>query len=186
MDIVFAELYDSFEDNFTVIYDNEVDFLLKYCKSNKINKYLIINLYLYILNCINNNKQDEDYMLCYPSIEKIAEELNISENTVLKYIYILKENKLLYYNNVGYKIVNGEYKMTNTYYCRYENKDLLENKLNNIKQTKNITMMNKSDKIKINNKRSLKQKINKLKNKLNKTEDEIEKLKLLQEEYEQL
>jgi len=104
----------------------------------------------------------------------------------LKYIDVLRENKLLYYNNVGYKIVNGEYRMTNTYYCRYEDKELLENRLNTIKQTKNIITMNKSDKIKTNNKRSLKQRINKLNNKLNKTDEEIETLKLLQEEYEQL
>jgi DNA-binding transcriptional regulator YhcF (GntR family) len=186
MDIVFAELYEPFEDNFTMIYDNEIDFILDYCKNNKINKYLIINLYLYILSYINNNEKDEDYKLCYPSIETLANELQISENTVLKYIDILKENKLLYYNNVGYKIVNGEYKMTNTYYCRYDDKEVLENKLDNIRQTKSINIMNKSDKMKTNNKRSLKQKINKLINKLNKTEEEVEKLKLLQEEYKQL
>lgn len=186
MDIVFAELYESLEDNFTMIYDNEIDFILDYCKKNKINKYLIIHLYLYILSCINNNKQDEDYKLAYPKIETIANELKISENTVLKYIDILKENKLIYYNNVGYKIVNGEYKMTNTYYCRVEDIELLNNRLDKIKQTKNITIMNKSDKLKTNNKRSLKQKINKLTNKLNKTNEEIEKLKILQEEYEQL
>jgi DNA-binding transcriptional MocR family regulator len=186
MDIVFAELYDSLEDNFTMIYDNEIDFILDYCKSNKINKYLIIHLYLYILSCINNNKQDEDYKLAYPKIETMANELEISENTVLKYIDILKANKLIYYNNVGYKIVNGEYRMTNTYYCRNEDIELLNNRLDKIKQTKNITIMNKSDKVKTNNKRSVKQKINKLINKLNKTEEEIERLKLLQEEYEQL
>jgi len=186
MDMVFAELYEGFKDNFTMIYDNEIDFILEYCKKNKINKYLIIHMYLYILSCIDNNKQDEDYKLAYPSVEKIANELEISENTVLKYIDVLRENKLLYYNNVGYKIVNGEYRMTNTYYCRYEDKELLENRLNTIKQTKNIITMNKSDKIKTNNKRSLKQRINKLNNKLNKTDEEIETLKLLQEEYEQL
>ena len=186
MDIIFAELFDKIDMNFTTIDDKEIDFILEYSKENNIDKYLIIHLYLYILSWINNNKQDEDYKLSYPSIEKIANELDISETTVLKYIDILKDNKLLHYNNVGYKIVQGKYKMTNTYYCRYEDREILENRLNSIKKNKDIKILDSNDKIKTNNKRSLKQKINKLNNKIDKTEEDEHLLLELKNKYEKI
>jgi hypothetical protein len=61
--------------DFTIIYDDEVDLILELCKSNNINKYNMIHLYLYILSFIKENDKDEDYKLAYPSINNISEAL---------------------------------------------------------------------------------------------------------------
>jgi hypothetical protein len=186
MDIFFAELQHEI-GRFTKLYYNELKIILDYCNINKIDKYLITHLYLYIMRLIETNDQVEIYKLCYPSIENMSTLLNISENTVLKYIKILKEDMdLLYYDNVGYRIVNGKYKATKTYYCRMKDKEFLDNRINIENKDKSITPLNKKEKSKINNKRSLKQKINNLAKKINKSEEEIEELKSLEKQYNKL
>lgn len=187
MDIYFAELEHDMDNNFTILYHKELNTILEYCNNNKIDKYIMVHLYLYIIRLIENNEQSENYKLSFPKIETIAEVIDISENTVLKYIKHLKDDiKLLYYDSVGYKIVNGKYKATNMYYCRIEDKELLDYKIKHEQKDKGIVPLDKQSKNKINNKRSLKQKINILGKKIDKTEDEIIKLKELEEEYKQL
>jgi peptidoglycan hydrolase CwlO-like protein len=146
----------------------------------------MIHLYLYILSFIKENDKDEDYKLAYPSINNISEALGLSEYTILKYIKVLKEQNILYYDSIGYKIVNGEYKMTNTYYCRMDDKDILDKFIETKRQDKGVTPMSKKDKNITNSKRSLKQKINKLYKKQDKSQEETDKLKELEKEYEQL
>jgi biotin operon repressor len=186
MDVFFAELQHEI-GKFTKLYYNELKIILDYCNNNKVDKYLITHLYLYIMRLIETNDDAETYKLSYPSIEKMATLLNISENTVLKYIKILKEDmNLLYYDNVGYRIVNGKYKATKTYYCRVDDKEFLDNRITIENKDKSITPLNKKEKSKINNKRSLKQKINNLTKKLNKSEEEMEELKSLEKQYNKL
>jgi hypothetical protein len=187
MDIFFAELYNDMDNNFTMLYHKELNTILEYCNNNKIDKYIMVHLYLYIIRLIENNEQAEKYKLSFPKIESIAEVVDISENTVLKYLKVLKDDmKLLYYNSVGYKIVNGKYKATNMYYCRIEDKELLDYRIKNEQKDKGIISLDKQSKNKINNKRSLKQKINILNKKIDKTDEEIIKLKQLEEEYKQI
>lgn len=187
MDTYFAELHHDMDNNFTMLYHKELNIILEYCNNNKIDKYIMVHLYLYIIRLIENNEQQENYKLSFPKIETIAEVIDISENTVLKYIKHLKDDmKLLYYDSVGYKIVNGKYKATNMYYCRIQDKELLDYKIKYEQKNKGIIPLDKQSKNKINNKRSLKQKINILGKKIDKTEDEINKLKELEEEYKQL
>lgn len=185
-EIFFAELYHDISGDFTIITDMEVKLILNLCKEQKIDKYNMIHLFLYILSCIKNNEQDEDYKLCYPSVFTISSALGLSEITVLKYIKVLKESNILYYDSIGYKIVNGEYRMTNTYYCRAEDKDKLDYFIEHKRQDKGIKPMTSNDKNIINIKRSLKQKINKLNKKENKTEEEKLQLKEIEKEYENL
>lgn len=186
LNIIYAELMDEINGDFTIVYDDEVDLILEICQQNNINKYNMVHLYLYILSFIKENKQDEDYKLAYPSINNISEALGLSEYTILKYIKVLKEQNILYYDSIGYKIINGEYKMTNTYYCRMEDKDILDKFIDIKRKDKGIISMSKKDKNTTNLKRSLKQKINKLYKNQNKTQEEIDKLKELEKEYEQL
>lgn len=186
LDFIYVEVVNEIIDNFTIIYDDEVDMILELCQEKNINKYNMIHLYLYILSFIKENKTDDDYKLAYPSINNIASELQLSEYTVLKYIKELNEAEILYYDGVGYKIINGEYKMTNTYYCRTQDKELLDKFIQFKRQEKNITPMTKNDKNTTNKKRSLKQKINKINKKQNKTQEDIELTRQLEEEYEKL
>lgn len=187
MDIYFAELYHDMDNNFTMLYHKELNTILEYCNNNKIDKYIIVHLYLYIIRLIENNEQSENYKLSFPKIESIAKVVDISENTVLKYIKILKDDmNLLYYDSVGYKIVNGKYKATKMYYCRMVDKELLDFKIKHERKDKGIVPLNKQEKNIINNKRSLKQKINILSKKTNKSKEELDKLKELEEKYKQL
>ena len=186
IDILYAELINEIDGDFTIIYDNEVDMILELCQQKNINKYNIIHLYLYILSFIKANEQDEDHKLAYPSINNISEALQLSEYTVLKYIKELKKEEILYYDSIGYKIVNGEYRMTNTYYCRMEDKDKLDGFIESKRKDKDIKPMTSKEKNKTNLKRSLKQKINKLNKKENKTEEEKLQLEEIEKEYETL
>ena len=184
IDVLYAELIDEIVGDFTVIYDDEVDMILELCQKNNINKYNLIHLYLYILSFIKVNEQDEDHKLAYPSINNISEALQLSEYTVLKYIKELKKEEILYNDSIGYKIVNGEYRMTNTYYCRTEDKDKLDTFMELKRKDKVIKPMTSKDKNITNLKRSLKQKINKLNKKGNKTEEDILQINKLEKEYE--
>lgn len=184
--LIFAKSNIEIDDNFTKIEDWEVDEILEYCNNNTIDKALIVHLYTYIVSCINNNESDEEYGLAYPKIETIEQELEISRNTILKYMNILDELKIITSNYVGYKITNGKIKMTNTYYCRYRDKELLDKYINKLKKDKGNNSIDNEKKNKINLKRSLKQKINKLNQKENKTEEENNKLEKLLIEYESL
>ncbi len=184
--IYFAELYYSMDGKYTIIKDQEIELILNICENNKLDKYKMFHMYLYILSCINNNETDEEYKLARPSLNTISNVVDISETTILKYIEVLNSENILYYDCVGYKIVNGKYKMTNTYYCRIENKELLDKLIQKKKQEVDINVLTSKDKNKTNKKRSLKQKINKLYKKENKTDKDIELLKQLTEEYEQI
>lgn len=184
--IYFAELYYTMDGKYTIIKDQEIELILDICENNKLDKYKMLHMCLYIMSCINNNIQDEEYKLCRPSLSKISEIVDISESTILKYIEILKKENILYCDCVGYKIVNGKYKMTSTYYSRMEDKEILDKLIQKKKQETGINVLTTKDKNKTNQKRSLKQKINKLYNKENKTDKDIRLLKQLTEEYEQL
>lgn len=181
--LIFAKFNIEIDDNFTKIEDWEIDAILEYCNTNTIDKALITHLYTYIVSCINNNESDEEYGLAYPKIETIEQELEISRNTIIKYIDILNELKIITNNYVGYRITNGKIKMTNTYYCRYRDKELLDNYINKLKKNKDNNSIDNEKKNKINLKRSLKQKINRLDKKENRTEEENNKLQKLLDEY---
>jgi hypothetical protein len=184
--IYFAELYYSMDGKYTIIKDKEIELVLDICENNKIDKYKMLHMYLYILSCINNNDTDEEFKLARPSLNTISNVVDISETTILKYIEALKNENILNYDCIGYKIVNGKYKMTNTYYCRTEDKELLDKLIKNKRQEVGINILTLKDKNKINQKRSLKQKINKLCRKENKSDEDVELLKQLTEEYGQL
>lgn len=184
--LIFAKSNIDIDDNFTKLEDWEVYRILEYCNKNTIDKALIVHLYTYIVSCINNNESDEEYGLAYPKIETMELELEISKNTILKYIDVLDELKIITSNYVGYRITNGKIKMTNTYYCRYRDKELLDNYINKLKKNKDNNSIDNEKKNKINLKRSLKQKINKLNEKENKTKEENNKLQKLLAEYETL
>lgn len=187
IDVIFAELYYKVtEESFIMVYDSEFDCIIDYCKEHKLNKYYITHVFLYILACIKYDEQSEDHKICYPSIKTIANEIDLSETTIIKYLKALQSMKLIYYNQTGYKIENGQYKTTKTYYSRYEDKHCVEDIIDNEKNKHSIKPLDKTSKSKTNTKRSLKQKINRLSNKINKSEEEVKKLEQLKIEYEKL
>ena len=186
--LIFAQInIDLNEETFTMITETEVDLIKKYCEENSVDMFGLLATCLYILSCINMNEKDEDYLLCYPSIENISSEIDISEKTVLKYINILKELKILVFDYAGYKVLSdSKIKNGKMFYARYDNEELLLNRLKKEREERGFIKISKRAKDKSNFKKSIKQKINKLEKKKDLSIIEIEKLKNFKEVYDNL
>lgn len=178
------------EDNFTLIYDRELLEVINVAHKYKLDTYSLINFILYIYSFIDNNEQDEDYKLCYPSFNNINDNIGISETTIVKYINILQENNIICCDYAGFKeTVKGQIRNAKMFYCRSEDKEFLIKRVQAYREKEGFIKQNKLSKNKSNLKRSLKQQINILNEKLNNdkiNEIEKERLKLLQEEYQEV
>jgi hypothetical protein len=186
-DLIFAELYNDMVDNFTIIKDKDVKDIIKYSNNNRIDTFSLLTTYTYICSCINNNEQCEDYLLCFPSLINISENVNITEKTVLKYIDILKELNIFVFDYAGYKVLyDGKIKNGKMFYTRVENEQILLNKLQKEREEHGYISISKRFKDKSNLKRSIKQKINDLEKKEEINLIENEQLILLKEKYNEL
>lgn len=187
-DLLYCYIPDT--SDYTMIYDLEILELLNISKKYNLDTYSLINFVLYIYSFINNSEQDEDYKLCYPSFNNISDTIGIGESTIVKYTDILQSNQIIYCDYAGFKETSkGQIKNSKMFYCRYMDVELLTNRINRYREQNGFIKLNKLSKNKSNIKRSLKQMINTLENKINEniiTNLEQERLKLLQEEYNQL
>jgi hypothetical protein len=187
-DLLYCYIEDTID--FTLIYDREILELIDIANKHKLDTYSLINFVLYIYSFINNNEQDEDYKLCYPSLDKINDEIGLSESTIIKYINALLLNKIIDCDYAGFKETSkGKIKNSKMFYCRYQDKEKLINRINTYREKEGFIKQNKLSKNKINLKRSLKQQINILNKKMDKhtiTDTEEIRLKLLQEEYKNI
>lgn len=177
-------------EDFTLIYDKEILELINIANIHKLDIYSLIHFVIYIYSFINNNEQDEDFKLCYPSYNKINDDIGLSETTIEKYIDILKSYKIIECDYAGFKeTTKGQIRNGKMFYCRYHDKDKLIKRIKNERINNGFIKQNKLSKSKTNMKRSLKQMINKLNNKIdNNTISDIEKVRLvlLCEEYEKM
>ena len=190
-ELIFAELYQEIGDSqFTMLLDKEINLIINYSSENKIDTYSLLKTYAYICSTFGSNKQNDDYCLGYPSIINISERVDIAEKTTLKYINILNDLNIFIFDYAGFtETSKGQIRNGTMYYCRVGNEDLLLQKLNNERVTKGYIKINRRNKDKSNLKRSITQQINKIKKKEEKGQAniiELEKLKLLTEQYEQL
>ena len=185
-----ATKLNNLNDNFTLLYDDELYELLKLADIYNIDKFQLIQLFVLILSYINNNddmSNEHDYLLAYPSYQLIDDRIGLSPHTIEKYINILKDNELLYFDYAGYTVsANGDIRNTKMYYCRYRDKEKVINRIKEERENGIITY-NKLSRNKGNLKRSLKQIINKLTSKKEElTKEDILKLDLLNKEYKKL
>ena len=133
------------------------------------------------------DEKTEDQLLCYPSIENISEETEVSENTVLKYINILNELNILVFDYAGYRVlIEGKIKNGKMFYARCEDEEILLNRLRKERENNGFIKINKRMKDKSNLKKSIKQKINILEKKENLTNIEVDKLENLKLFYDDL
>ena len=185
-----ATKLNNLNDNFTLLYDDELYELLKLADIYNIDKFQLIQLFVLILSYINNNddmSNEHDHLLAYPSYQLIEDRIGLSPHTIEKYINILKDNELLYFDYAGYTVsANGDIRNTKMYYCRYRDKEKVINRIKEERENGIITY-NKLSRNKGNLKRSLKQIINKLTSKKEElTKEDILKLDLLNKEYKKL
>lgn len=102
--------YEISKDQYLIIIDEEVDTILSYDK--RVDKFSLFNTYVTIKRYVNYYTGT-----AYPSIRTIMDITNIiSNNTILKYIKILEELKLIDCERSDF-IVNddGVRKANNTY-----------------------------------------------------------------------
>lgn len=185
-----ATKLNNLNDNFTLLYDDELYELLKLADTYNIDKFQLIQLFVLILSYINNNddmSNEHDHLLAYPSYQLIEDRIGLSPHTIEKYINILKDDELLYFDYAGYTVsANGDIRNTKMYYCRYRDKEKVINRIKEERE-KGIITYNKLSRNKGNLKRSLKQIINKLTSKKEElTKEDILKLDLLNKEYKKL
>ena len=185
-----ATRLNNLNDNFTLLYDDELYELLKLADTYNIDKFQLIQLFVLILSYINNNddmSNEHDHLLAYPSYQLIEDRIGLSPHTIEKYINILKDDELLYFDYAGYTVsANGDIRNTKMYYCRYRDKEKVINRIKEERKNGIITY-NKLSRNKGNLKRSLKQIINKLTSKKEElTKEDILKLDLLNKEYKRL
>lgn len=188
--LIYAHIIDLDSEGFTYILDQEIKYILDHSKENKLDTSIMLKICLYILSFINENEQDEYYKLAFPKMTTIAENVDVTEKTVLKHINALKELKILNFDYAGFKEMrDGKIKNGNMFYCRYEDSKILLEQLERERSTKGFIKQNKLQKDKSNLKRRITQEINYINKKIeNNTADEIEreKIKLLKEEYSKL
>lgn len=188
--LIYAHIIDLDSEGFTYILDQEIKYILDYSKENKLDTSIMLKICLYILSFINENEQDEYYKLAFPKMTTIAENVDVTEKTVLKHVNALKELKILNFDYAGFKEMrDGKIKNGNMFYCRYEDSKILLEQLERERSTKGFIKQNKLQKDKSNLKRRITQEINYINKKIeNNTADEIEreKIKLLKEEYSKL
>lgn len=170
------------DDNFTLLYDEEIFKILNYLKE-PINNYSMLQLFSYLIKSISNNALNDDYLLCYPSYKDMNDKFGLSESTISKYIDILQEINLIRCDYTGIEqLASGKIKNTKMYYCRAKDEQALIDKIEYERKEKGFIKLNKKSKDDSNLKRSITQRINYLENKLNNntiTEAEIITLKEL-------
>lgn len=155
------------DDNFTLLYDEEIFKILNYLKE-PINNYSMLQLFSYLIKSISNNALNDDYLLCYPSYKDMNDKFGLSESTISKYIDILQEINLIRCDYTGIEqLASGKIKNTKMYYCRAKDEQALIDKIEYERKEKGFIKLNKKSKDDSNLKRSITQRINYLENKLN-------------------
>ena len=120
-----------YEDNFTKIFDTEIDKIFDSDIDFRMKKTM-----LFLYTDIASRIDVKGY--CYPSFESFKADLgSTSDNRINDALELLKENSLIYYDNVGQIAIGGQVTQGNNVYvlcCQKGYKDILQRGLANRKQ----------------------------------------------------
>lgn len=131
IDVLFGEFYDKLNEEPCICYnDMEIKNILQFCKNNKLNKYLVFHMYLYLLKSLGESLEDSRNYVSI-SVNEIKLQLNINKETFLKYMDIFEELNIFYHKSTGIRIKSG-YKNIIVYYCRPKNKLLLNDEVDRV------------------------------------------------------
>ncbi len=101
------------QNSFTKIYYEDVSKLV--CMDEK-RKDLVFAVYFNIIHRIYDSETSPDYS--WVTIDTIAKETGTNEKTVMKYISLLKEHELIYYETIS-----ESSKKDKNYYCRWSDRE---------------------------------------------------------------
>lgn len=105
------------EDEETIIENKKTEFfkidIYEYYRliesNSKLDTCTLVNIYFYIVARISN--KNNKAKVCYMSIDNILKDLDISKNTLNKYLTYLKDNKFVCFDNIG-TVEKGNKKLT--------------------------------------------------------------------------
>lgn len=188
-DMIFASIIVTPDKQFTMIKDRYIlEILQSPKKIKKVNRSKLYSMCAYILSCVNLQEINTDYKLCNISQSRITKEIGVSSHSISKYNIILKELNILDYMNLTLKNpIGGIKKKLPTYYCNYEDKELLDKKKEYFIDTGYYEEISELDKTHSSNKTSVKLKIYNLEEKIKNntiTTEELAILRNLKAEYE--
>jgi hypothetical protein len=145
-------------NNFFKLYDNEVDTILNYGLKQSINTFDLLSQFLFLASLFGNKEDSDNYKICYPSHEYIANSLNSTLSTVMNYNVILANLSLLIYDNSVINTVTGY--NTTCVYARYGDNMWLNKGVQVYRKIIENAILT-SEEVKLKNlQRSLKQKLN--------------------------
>lgn len=137
-DTCFGQFNDNINDIECVVFNNSVlSNLLTYSKNNKMNRYLIFNLYLLVLYKMKNTN---NVIIQLEDIKKI---IDISKDTTLKYFEAMDHLNIIKHSCIGNEIRNG-YKNISIVCVESDCEDFLRDNIENIAKELNKSIMLKS------------------------------------------
>jgi hypothetical protein len=185
-DIIYGELIDHMDGDYCTFCDSDIDKIITYTINNDVDLYSLIKQYIYICSCINKQSSHEDYLCAYPKLDTISDECNIkSKNTIIKYNKIFRELKIFSFDYAGYKIdKNGNESIRNgrMFYTIYGNEEILLQRLRIDREKNGYIKISEKYKELMNFKISISKKIANINKLKDKTIIDLEKLKLLEQE----
>lgn len=183
-------LIDIPKEQYFQIFDEDIDKLLEGVKNKNINKFEIVTYLIFLLSCMGSKEGEENYKVCYPSIEYSSKICSINEKSIIRYNGILEELKIIAIDNAGMnRDVDNGFKNVNNTYSRYIDKDILNKSVEEHRKNVQIAVDYNTKKTLQNKSRGKAKEISMWKNKhdiYNLTESEYNELYLLEKEHYQI
>lgn len=145
--------------------------------TSKLDTCTLINIYFYIVARLRH--EENKPAVCYMSYDNILKDLNISKNTLNKYLTYLKDNKFIYYDNIG-TVEKGNKKLTANNVYSLNESDLILGLEESKSYYKDLgyTILN-------NNKKSVVMTINGLKGRIKQLKDQGKDTSKMQEKLQE-
>lgn len=170
--IYYITMHNEDKYKFTILYDQEIDSIINGIKYKKgFSIYKAISCFGYLMMYIGTKKNDKNYKVCYPTFDKISQVLNISKPTIDSYNKLLKNCKVLAYDNTLYNIGLGKSEC-NTY-SRFCDVEYLNKYIDKKSERNTLIRTKKSNQSLLSKQKSIKQKINYWKRKYNNDKNNI-------------
>lgn len=95
------------ENKFTEFFKIDINEYYRLIESNsKLDTCTLVNIYFYIVARLRH--EENKPTVCYMSYYDILKDLNISKNTLTKYLNYLKDNEFIYFDRIGNVENNGK------------------------------------------------------------------------------
>lgn len=126
---------------YTVIFDDELRFIMNYGKTGKygesqINNLALLRYFIFLISTINFSEgvyidvagNTYNNFVGYQSHKYLSDNVGISENTLIKFNTILEENNIVYFkrNNKNRITLSGDFRSLRNHYGRYKDKEYID------------------------------------------------------------